>query len=328
MKPIQNARIGAILLGLVLLTTLKHSAFSYLEITPVKFGYLFLDWLYSIAVVLVLDAAILYASYRGRIDLARIAAVTVGALSLAAFWSTDEEFTLTQWVAVVAFSVIIPYLQYELAEIFAADLHRADDYLLRGERIESLTAERDQAVNRIAVLDQARAQDQERIATLRAEMEASRGNMGSELEAAKKLIVSLRSEVAQAHATEQGQAERDKEAVAKLDQIIREQDVEIDVLHKDRDALARERDALRTDLHTMTGARDQAVKDRDNWKATARLLEPYKALRTALLSGPVTLGRNQILVPDRTIAKDGTVVPFRIANNNDPALKKDLAESE
>jgi len=317
MKPIQNARIGAILLGLVLLTTLKHSAFSYLEITPVKFEVAFLDWLYSIAVVLVLDAAILYASYRGRIDLARIAAVTVGALSLAAFWSTDEEFTLTQWVAVVAFSVIIPYLQYELAEIFAADLHRADDYEVRGARIESLTAERDHAVNRIAVLDQARAQDQERIATLRAEMEASRGNMGSELEAAKKLIVSLRSEVAQAHT--------DKlEWAALLTSVTEDRDRQMGAVAR----IARERDALRTDLHTMTGARDAAAKDRDMFRFQARLLEPYKALHDALQYGPVTLGRNQILVPDRTIAKDGTVVPFRIANNNDPALKKDLAESE
>ena len=317
MKPIQNARIGAVLLGLVLLTTLKHSAFSYLEIAPVKFNVLFFDWLYSIAVVLVLDAAILYASYRGRIDLARIAAVTVGALSLAAFWSTDEEFSLTQWVAVVAFSVIIPYLQYELAEIFAADLHRADDYEVRGQRIESLTAERDLAVNRIAVLEEANEWNRDQI-----------GYIKDELNSANELVESLRSEVAQAHTAEQGQAERDKEAVAKLDQIIREQDVEIDVLHKDREALARERDALKADLHTMTGARLQAATDRDNWKATARLLEPYQDLRAALLSGPVTLGRNQILILERTITKDGLVVPFRIANNNDPALKKDLAESE
>lgn len=304
-----NTKIGAVLLGLVLLTTLKHSAFSYLQITPVKLGTNWMDWTYSVLVVLVLDAAILYASYRGRIDLARIAAITVGALSLAAFWNRPGTFGLTQWVAVIAFSGIIPYLQYELAEIFAADLHKADDYEVRGQRIAELERERDQAVNRIAELERTKVADAARIA----ELEHSYSGIGQRFDEACAEIERLTQ-------AEQKQAERLAEWTAAHD--------EASARIK---SLTRERDALRTDLQAMTGARDQAAKERDNWKATARTLEPYQPLRTALLDGPVTLGRNQILVPERTVTKDGLVLPFRIANNNDPAVKKsaeDLVDSE
>lgn len=296
-------------MGLVLLTTLKHSAFSYLEITPVKFDNLWLDWAYSLLVVLVLDAAILYASYRGRIDLARIAAVTVGALSLAAFWSTDEEFTLTQWVAVVAFSVIIPYLQYELAEIFAADLHRADDYLLRGQRITELEGERETLIKRVGVVEAAlRVQDTQVVAAETARDAALRD--AQDADAARRIAEA-----------------RELEFTNRMDQAVKDRDEAV----RARNNAERERDALKADLVAMTGARDTALSQRDNWKATAKPLEPYNSLRYALESGPVTLGRNQILLPEPITTAKGIYVPFQVVNNNDPRLKKtqeDLADSE
>jgi hypothetical protein len=239
----------------------------------------------------------------------------VGALSLAAFWSTGEEFTLTQWVAVVAFSVIIPYLQYELAEIFAADLHRADDYLLRGQRITELEGERETLIKRVSVVEAAlRVRDVE-LEAERAQAATNATDMKVELDAAKKLVIQLQTEVVELIGSE------------------RTADMEINALRESRDearaniaAAMKQIEGLKADLVAMTGARDAALSQRDNWRATALRLEQYDTLRAALNDGPVVLGRNQILLPEPFTTAKGIYVPFQVVNNNDPRLKKTSEE--
>lgn len=105
----------------VLLFTVKHSAVVLMEVSPVKTGHAWLDWVYSAGAVLTLDAAVfIFAIHRMKWQ-AIIFALVIFAVNLI-YFRTDIPYR--NWIAASLLSATFAYAVYSFTELFVKDFAR------------------------------------------------------------------------------------------------------------------------------------------------------------------------------------------------------------
>jgi len=140
-----------ILLVLVMLATMRHSASVYLSISPTKFDSNVLNWLYAVGVVSVLDLVVIIFTVEGSKRLPIVYAVGLGILSGLYFLNYAP---ITEVVGSVVFMILIPLAGYEFSELFKAKRTESDalrqrtqDYQALADALEDLKREVNQSLH-------------------------------------------------------------------------------------------------------------------------------------------------------------------------------------
>lgn len=113
----ENPKVLLVVVALFLLGNIKHAASMYLRISPVKSGIALIDWIYALAVMGVMDLAVLALIQHGRKYAAAFFSTSIFLLTVLYF--VGDDFPVwSRYIAAILFAAILAFGGWEFASLF------------------------------------------------------------------------------------------------------------------------------------------------------------------------------------------------------------------